>query len=65
VKPQFELGRRRPPDDARSLRCALVAARRGVAAAGWLNVECMTSPVLGAKGAHEFLIHARRREKSP
>ena len=60
VKPMFELRRDRPPADERSLRTAVERAQRGAAAAGWRSEAWMASPVPGATGAREFLIHAVR-----
>jgi len=60
VKPMFELHLSRPPDDADSLRQALDLAMNGARAAGWTTIASIESPVLGARGAFEFLLHARR-----
>ncbi len=65
VKPMFELHLSRPPDDPESLQRALELAIDGVSVAGWTPVDSMESPVLGARGAFEFLIHARRGPTSP
>jgi len=61
VKPMFELGRDQPPTDRAVLAEAVDAARRGAEAAGWRIVADIESPVLGARGAIEFLVHAQRR----
>jgi 23S rRNA (cytidine1920-2'-O)/16S rRNA (cytidine1409-2'-O)-methyltransferase len=61
VKPTFELALPRPPTDPALLDAALAHARRGVEAAGWTPVSDAPSPVLGARGARELLLHARRR----
>jgi 23S rRNA (cytidine1920-2'-O)/16S rRNA (cytidine1409-2'-O)-methyltransferase len=58
VKPAFELGLAAPPVDAPTLEAALSHARRGLEAAGWRVTGAMRSPVLGGRGAIEFLIHA-------
>ena len=58
VKPQFELGLAQPPLDGRS---ALDVARHGFAACDWAVEAAITSPVRGARGSAEFLLHARRR----
>jgi 23S rRNA (cytidine1920-2'-O)/16S rRNA (cytidine1409-2'-O)-methyltransferase len=60
VKPMFELGRSTAPRDDPSLAEALEVARRGVAGAGWSVKAAVPSPVLGARGARELLLHARR-----
>lgn len=59
VKPMFELRRATAPSDDASLAAALKAAAAGVEAAGWTVVSSMASPVLGARGARELLLHAR------
>lgn len=59
VKPMFELRLAAPPDVAR-LPEAEAHAARGIAAAGWHVVASIPSPVPGARGALELLLHARR-----
>jgi 23S rRNA (cytidine1920-2'-O)/16S rRNA (cytidine1409-2'-O)-methyltransferase len=58
VKPQFELGLARPPDDPAELRRALLRAVYGFEAAGWEVRGTIESPVRGSHGAAEFLLHA-------
>jgi 23S rRNA (cytidine1920-2'-O)/16S rRNA (cytidine1409-2'-O)-methyltransferase len=64
VKPQFEAGRRDAPkgvvrDPAVHARVqAEVTAR--AAAIGWSRVAATPSPIVGAKGNREFLLHFRR-----
>jgi 23S rRNA (cytidine1920-2'-O)/16S rRNA (cytidine1409-2'-O)-methyltransferase len=60
VKPMFELRLSRPPDDEPRLEQALRLAEAGITAAGWSVVGSIRSPVLGARGAVEFFVHARR-----
>jgi 23S rRNA (cytidine1920-2'-O)/16S rRNA (cytidine1409-2'-O)-methyltransferase len=60
VKPMFELGLGRPPDDPDQLREALSLARRGMEQAGWRVLADMESPERGARGAVEYFVHARR-----
>jgi 23S rRNA (cytidine1920-2'-O)/16S rRNA (cytidine1409-2'-O)-methyltransferase len=60
VKPQFELALGRPPRHPDELRAALAAAVAGVEASGWRVRGTMVSPVRGARGSVEFLLHARR-----
>lgn len=60
VKPMFELGLGALPPAA-ELPNALVRAKAGLARAGWRVEASMDSPVAGAGGALEFLVHARRR----
>lgn len=61
VKPQFELGLARSPTEARQLAEAVELASAGVEQAGWAVVATAASPVSGARGAIEFLLHARRK----
>jgi 23S rRNA (cytidine1920-2'-O)/16S rRNA (cytidine1409-2'-O)-methyltransferase len=61
VKPMFELRAATAPTDRGSLDAALRAATEGVAAAGWDVQASIDSPVTGAHGAREMLLHARRR----
>ena len=60
VKPMFELRRATAPTDDASLAAALEAAERGVEALGWAVVASVPSPVSGARGARELLLHACR-----
>lgn len=60
VKPMFELRAATAPSDRASLDAALVAATAGVSASGWTVAGTMDSPVAGARGAPEMLIHATR-----
>ena len=60
VKPQFELGLARPPRRAWELHAALRHAAAGAEAAGWRVEGTILSPVRGARGSVEFLLHARR-----
>jgi 23S rRNA (cytidine1920-2'-O)/16S rRNA (cytidine1409-2'-O)-methyltransferase len=60
VKPMFELRRATAPIDDASLAAALEAATAGVGSAGWVVTASMVSPVLGARGARELLLHAQR-----
>jgi 23S rRNA (cytidine1920-2'-O)/16S rRNA (cytidine1409-2'-O)-methyltransferase len=62
VKPQFELRLGRPPTIEPALSAALERARRGIEAAGWRVLASIRSPVLGARGAIEFFVHAIRDE---
>ena len=64
VKPQFEAGREhvgkggivRDPDGH---RLAVERVRGAVAELGGGEIEVIDSPVLGAEGNREFLLHAR------
>lgn len=59
IKPMFELGLAAlPPPD--HWRAAIDHAAAGVSAAGWQVGAIARSPVLGARGAVEFFLHARR-----
>ena len=62
VKPQFELGLAAPPEDEALLGRAVEHACAGFAHAGWTLVAVIESPVLGGRGAREFLLHASRDE---
>jgi 23S rRNA (cytidine1920-2'-O)/16S rRNA (cytidine1409-2'-O)-methyltransferase len=61
VKPMFELGRGTLPRRPDQWADALGRARRGVERAGWTWRGTLRSPVEGAGGAVEFLVHWRRR----
>jgi 23S rRNA (cytidine1920-2'-O)/16S rRNA (cytidine1409-2'-O)-methyltransferase len=60
VKPMFELRLGAPPADEEHLEAARRRAIAAIGAAGWHVVGSIPSPVLGARGAREFLVHARR-----
>lgn len=60
IKPQFELGRSRPPTTADDLQAAIEAAKTGVEKSGWTVRAAVESPVRGSRGAIEFLLHAVR-----
>jgi predicted rRNA methylase YqxC with S4 and FtsJ domains len=57
----FELGLGAPPSSDEQLEEAVRRAAAGATQAGWQVVDSARSPVLGAGGAVEFLLHARRR----
>jgi len=60
VKPMFELRLPTAPTDRASAdRAAAVAAQR-IASCGWDVVAIVPSPVTGARGAVEMLLHGRR-----
>ena len=65
VKPMFELHLDHAPTDDASLAEAVTRARSGIESAGWSVVANMESPVRGAKGAREALLHARRLPPIP
>lgn len=60
VKPMFELGLAQAPTDDASLAAAVERASAGFQAAGWRVRGWIPSPVTGAKGAVEALLHATR-----
>jgi predicted rRNA methylase YqxC with S4 and FtsJ domains len=60
VKPMFELGLAELPEPAR-WPDAVERAARGVRASGWHVRGVVRSPILGARGAVEFFLHATRR----
>jgi 23S rRNA (cytidine1920-2'-O)/16S rRNA (cytidine1409-2'-O)-methyltransferase len=64
VKPQFEAGREHVGKggivrDPEAHRLAVERVRAAVAELGGEEIEVMDSPVLGAEGNREFLLHAR------
>jgi 23S rRNA (cytidine1920-2'-O)/16S rRNA (cytidine1409-2'-O)-methyltransferase len=66
VKPQFEAGREHVGKggivrDAAAHRLAVERVRVAVAELGGAEIETMDSPLLGAEGNREFLLHARWR----
>ena len=65
VKPMFELGLPQPPAAEAELEGACALAERAIAAAGWSVLGRVRSPVLGARGAVEFWIHAGRGWAGP
>jgi 23S rRNA (cytidine1920-2'-O)/16S rRNA (cytidine1409-2'-O)-methyltransferase len=60
VKPMFELRLGAPPTEPELLARALETAKAGIDAAGWRVVASIDSPVRGARGAIEMLVHGRR-----
>lgn len=60
VKPMYELGLATPPDDPALRREAVARAGRALAATRWRFAGSIESPVRGARGAIEHLLHARR-----
>jgi 23S rRNA (cytidine1920-2'-O)/16S rRNA (cytidine1409-2'-O)-methyltransferase len=60
VKPQFELGLAAPPAAAELLDAAVRAGAHAFTACGWRVRGTIESPVRGARGAVEFLLHALR-----
>jgi len=60
VKPMFELRLASAPDDPAVVAAAADRAAAGIGDAGWIVRGRMPSPVLGAHGAPEMLLHARR-----
>lgn len=65
VKPMFELGLASAPSSPNELSRAVERASAGLEAAGWRVGEPFESPVRGARGAIELLVHARRAESRP
>ena len=64
VKPQFEVGREHVGKggivrDEVSRQMAVERVTAAVAELGGLGIEVMDSPILGAEGNREFLLHAR------
>lgn len=60
VKPAFELCLAELPTDQSSFDSALEHARQGLERHRWVVAGSIRSPVTGAGGAIEFLLHARR-----
>jgi len=65
VKPMFELGLPAPPDEEEDIARAVTEAAAGAEKAGWQVIAMTRSPVAGARGAVEHLIHGRRRAGLP
>ena len=61
VKPMFELALPTPPTAEPELERAVERAIGAIAMSGWRVQGAIRSPVEGARGAVEFLVHARRR----
>jgi 23S rRNA (cytidine1920-2'-O)/16S rRNA (cytidine1409-2'-O)-methyltransferase len=69
VKPQFEAGRGHVGKggivrDPEAHQLAVNRVADCVRSLGWLVVETIPSPITGAEGNREFLLYARRRERS-
>ena len=60
VKPMFELRADSPPVEPAWLMDALRRAREGIESRAWDVSEWIESPIPGARGSVEFLLHARR-----
>jgi 23S rRNA (cytidine1920-2'-O)/16S rRNA (cytidine1409-2'-O)-methyltransferase len=63
VKPQFEIGRKLVGKggivrDEQAQQSAVTKIREAVAELGGCNLEVIASPILGAEGNQEFLLHA-------
>lgn len=64
VKPMYELGLATAPTDERLVLRAVHEARRGIERGGrWRVAGAIPSPVPGARGAREWLLHARRASR--
>jgi 23S rRNA (cytidine1920-2'-O)/16S rRNA (cytidine1409-2'-O)-methyltransferase len=61
VKPQFELALPIQPTRTAELDIAVDLASSGIERAGWTVLGTQRSPIHGARGSIEFLLHARRR----
>jgi 23S rRNA (cytidine1920-2'-O)/16S rRNA (cytidine1409-2'-O)-methyltransferase len=60
VKPMFELGLNAPPTDRARLHGAVNRAAEAIETGPWRIAGRIGSPVRGAHGAIEFLVHAQR-----
>lgn len=60
IKPMFELRLAAPPSAPGLLAAATTAAVEGLERARWRVAGVVPSPVAGARGALELLVHARR-----
>ena len=60
VKPMFELALAEPPSDPAEITRAVNLARAAIERGPWTVVATVESPVTGAHGAVEHLIHAHR-----
>jgi predicted rRNA methylase YqxC with S4 and FtsJ domains len=60
----FELGLAAPPAENAHLVAAVEQAASALEAAGWAVRGSIRSPVTGARGAIELLVHARRIRRS-
>lgn len=60
VKPMFELGLPMPPETEPELEDAVARAVAALEAGAWRAQASIRSPVAGARGAVEFLVHATR-----
>jgi 23S rRNA (cytidine1920-2'-O)/16S rRNA (cytidine1409-2'-O)-methyltransferase len=60
VKPAYELGLPSPPSDERVVATAVRHAIDGLSATNWRTLTTERSPVLGSRGAIEYLVHAIR-----
>jgi 23S rRNA (cytidine1920-2'-O)/16S rRNA (cytidine1409-2'-O)-methyltransferase len=69
VKPQFEAGRGNVGKggivrDPEAHKAAVDKVAECVASLGWVVVDTMASPIMGAEGNQEFLLYARRLQPS-
>ena len=69
VKPQFEVGKGKVGKggivrDPAEQQAAVEKVRRAVEALGGREIEVMESPITGAEGNREFLLHAKFHESS-
>ena len=61
VKPVYELGLATLPEDDRVIAAAVWHTADGLETAGWVVRAAKRSPVRGARGATEWLLHAQQR----
>ncbi len=60
VKPAYELSLPEPPTDELTLNAAVSHAASALSESDWAVVATVRSPVLGRRGAIEYLVHGRR-----
>jgi len=65
VKPTFELHAAALADQPQQVAAAVEAAKRAVETHGWRVLGQQPSPILGAKGAVEILLHAASGQQPP
>jgi predicted rRNA methylase YqxC with S4 and FtsJ domains len=60
IKPAYELNLPEPPTDDFLLGAAVSDAARALSESGWSVMATERSPVLGHRGAIEYIVHGRK-----